>query len=237
MYGAEPVPGDLTALDTLRAAAAEADATINLAQDNQGDTAALTAAASEALQAGAGDRPYLHTGGTWAYGDADRDDAPFAPPPFLSWFVENLRRVLARGGHPVVLMPGIVYGRGGGILEPLMAGVYVGEGANHMPLVHVDDVAELYVRAVESASPGVYIAAGPDAPAMRSVAEALAPGARSVTLDELRASIGPLADALALDQRLGSVRARAELGWSPRAFSPDGLGAARRAPTDAAGAR
>jgi nucleoside-diphosphate-sugar epimerase len=214
--GAEPVRGDLAALETLRSAAAEADATINLAQDNTGDTPAIAAAAAEALQAGA--NRYLHTGGTWAYGDAAGDDAPFDPPVFLAWFVELVERVLARGG--IALMPGIVYGRGGGILGPMMGARYIGAGSNRMPLVHVDDVADLYVRALAAPTGAVYIAAGPDAPAMREVASWFGP-ARSVTREEF----GPFADAFALDQTFDSVRARTELGWEPRPLS--GAAAAR----------
>jgi nucleoside-diphosphate-sugar epimerase len=218
VLGAEAVHGDLTSLETLRERAARADATINLAQDNAGDTAALTAAASEALQAGA--HRYLHTGGTWAYGDASSDDAPFDPPPFLAWFVEIVSRVVARGG--VALMPGIVYGRGGGILGPLMGARYIGDGSNHMPLLHVDDLADLYVRALEAPAGAVYIAAGEGTPTMREVAESMG-AARSVTLEEF----GPFGEAFALDQRFTSRRARVELGWAPREFAPAGLGTAQ----------
>lgn len=200
--GAEPVRGDLGALEVLRAAAARADATINLAQD----TPELASAAADVL---VGSAPrYLHTGGTWAYGDASGDDAPFDPPEFLAWFVEIVTRVVARGG--VALMPGIVYGRGGGILGPVMGARYIGDGSNHMALVHVDDLAELYVRLVEAPASGVYIAAGAGAATMREVASWLG-DARSVSLEEF----GPFAGAFALDQRFSSTRAR-ELGWTPR---------------------
>jgi nucleoside-diphosphate-sugar epimerase len=213
--GATVMRGSLADLDLLRAQAARADAVINLAQDNTGDTAALASAAADALSAGAA--RYVHTGGTWAYGDAASDDAPFDPPPFLAWFVEIVQRVVAQGG--VAVMPGIVYGRGGGILEPMMGARYIDSGSNHMPLVHVDDVASLYARAVESAPPGsVYIAAGADAPTMREVASCFGDPV-SVT----RAEFGPFADAFALDQRFTSARARSELGWSARAFDAGAL--------------
>jgi nucleoside-diphosphate-sugar epimerase len=106
-----------------------------------------------------------------------------------------------------------------------MGARYIGDGANHMPLVHVDDVADLYARALDAPAGSVYIAAGADAPTMRSVASWFG-DARSVTREEF----GPFADAFALDQTLGSVRARAELGWAPRAFAAEALaeiGAAR----------
>ena len=47
------------------------------------------------------------------------------------------------------------------------------------------------------------------------------PDIRHVPLDEARAKLGPYADALALDQRLRSPRARA-LGWAPTLRSVGG---------------
>jgi nucleoside-diphosphate-sugar epimerase len=208
--GARVVRASLADLDALRQAASEADVTINLAQDNAGDTAVLAAEAADAL---AGAAPtYLHTGGTWAYGNAASDDAPLAPPPSVEWFAAIVSRVRAAGA--VVLMPGVVYGHGGGILEPLMGARYIGEGTNRMALVHVDDVADLYVRALAAPAGSMYIAAGPDAPAMREVAAWFGDPV-SVTADEF----GPFAEVFALDQRFESARAREELGWEPRGLA------------------
>jgi hypothetical protein len=47
------------------------------------------------------------------------------------------------------------------------------------------------------------------------------PDVRHVPLSEARAKMGPYADALALDQRVRSPRARA-LGWSPTLHSVSG---------------
>jgi nucleoside-diphosphate-sugar epimerase len=89
-------------------------------------------------------------------------------------------------------------------------------------MVHVDDVAELYVAALSAPAGGVY--AGVDdtqSPTMRQVAEAVSvaagrPGtATSITIGQAREEFGPLADAFALDQRISAARARRELNWAP----------------------
>ena len=89
-------------------------------------------------------------------------------------------------------------------------------------MVHVDDVAALYVAALSAPAGGVY--AGVDesqAPTMRKVAEAVSiaaghPGtACSITMEQALQEFGPLADAFALDQRLTAQRARRELNWAP----------------------
>jgi nucleoside-diphosphate-sugar epimerase len=233
--GAVSVVGALTDIEVLRRAAQDADAAIHLAQDYGPDTAAVDLAAATAMQDGLGSGPYVHTGGVWVYGDTDRivdETAPQSPPPVVAWRADNENQVLARaaaGGRPVLVMPGVVYGYGGGLIgeflgKPARTGSahYIGSGENLWAVVHVDDVAELYVAALSAPAGGVY--AGVDdtqSPTMRQIAEAVSiaagrPGtASSITMGQARQEFGPLADAFALDQRLTSARARHELNWAP----------------------
>lgn len=233
--GAVPVRGGLTDAELLGRTAEDADAAIHLAQDYGPDTATVDLAAATSIQDGLGARPYVHTGGVWVYGNTDRmvdETAPQSPPPVTAWRADNEKQVLARaaeGGHPVLVMPGVVYGHGGGLVEqflgkPARAGSahYIGSGENRWAMVHVDDIAQLYVAALSAPAGSIY--AGVDdtqSPTMRQVAEAVSvaagqPGtARSITMGQARHEFGPLADAFALDQRLSSARARRELNWAP----------------------
>jgi nucleoside-diphosphate-sugar epimerase len=233
--GAVPVHGGLTDTVVLRRAAEDADAAIHLAQDRRPDTAAVDLAAAAAMQDGLGARPYVHTGGVWVYGNTDRivdETAPQSPPPITAWRAANEKQVLAcaaEGGHPVLVMPGAVYGRGGGLIgqflgKPARTGSahYIGSGENRWAMVHVDDIAELYVAALAAPAGSVY--AGVDdtqSPTMRQIAETVStaaghPGtASSITMGQARQEFGPLADAFALDQSLSSARARRELHWAP----------------------
>jgi nucleoside-diphosphate-sugar epimerase len=230
--GATPVRGGLTDLDVLREAARAADGVIHLAQAGS-DTAAVDRAAASALQDGAGPRPYVHTGGVWVYGDTGGvvgEDAPMSPPWLTAWRLENEKRVLARaetGERPVVVMPGVVYGRSGGLIEAFYAAAgraegavpCVGDGANHWALVHVEDVAELYALALSAPAGSVYAGVSDENPTQSEIVSAVsrAVGApvRRLTLDEARERMGPIAEAFALDQRLTGARAREELGWAP----------------------
>jgi hypothetical protein len=71
---------------------------------------------------------------------------------------------VANGGRPVLLMPGIVYGHGAGLIEQFFTGPartrhavrIIGDGSNHWSLVHVDDVAELYALALDAPAGSVY---------------------------------------------------------------------------------
>jgi nucleoside-diphosphate-sugar epimerase len=222
--GARPVRGELTDTALLRAQAAAADGVIHLgAVDGATDRAA-----AEAMLAGADGRPYVHTGGVWVYGDTAGlvdEDAPLAPPALVAWRTEVERHVLAQPGHPVLIRPGVVYGRSAWLLEQAFVAdaratgsvQVIGDGANHMTLVHVDDVAELYVLALLRAPAGaVYNAVTRNLP-LRAVAEALSRslGLGGKTRPVGAEALGPLGEAFALDQQVSSERARRELGWQP----------------------
>jgi nucleoside-diphosphate-sugar epimerase len=239
--GATPVRGGLTDVAVLRAAAADADGVIHLGQHRGADTADVDRAASEALLAGLGGRgAYVHTGGTWVYGDTDGvvdEDAPASPPPIVAWRAENEKRVLASaadGANPVLVMPGVVYGGGGGLLEAFYAAPAraehlartVGDGSNHWTMIHVEDIAELYVAALRAPAGAVYAGSIDRYPTQAEVVAAVAgslslPGRTgTLTLDEARDKMGPIAEAFALDQRVTGARARQQLDWQPRHLDP-----------------
>ena len=232
-HGATPVSGDLTDLPLLREAAARADAVIHLGAAGD-DTAGVDLAAATALQDGAGAKPYVHTGGLWVYGTTDGvadEDAPLRPPALTAWRVDNERQVLARaatGGHPVLVMPAIVYGHARGLVQSTLVDAargadavqYPGDGANRWGLVHVEDVADLYVRALDSPAGQRYLAVTENLPVL-DIATALsrAPGnpqrTESVSVEQFTERLGLLAEPLLLDQQLTAARAREQLGWSP----------------------
>jgi nucleoside-diphosphate-sugar epimerase len=233
--GATPVAGALTDTDLLREAAGLADGVIHLGVDYSEGTAAVDRAAAEAMQDGAGSRPYVHTGGVWVYGDTDGvvdEDAPLAPPRITAWRMENEKRVLARaatGEHPVVVMPGLVYGRSGGLaqsffVEPARAAGAVpciGDGSAHWALVHVDDIAELYVLALNAPAGSRYAGVSGQNLPLADITAALSQAAgcpgriHSLSSDEALKQMGPIAEAFALDQQLTGARAQRELGWTP----------------------
>lgn len=235
--GCTAVRGSLADADGLARAARKADATIHAGATGDAAQAEVDTAAVRALLdalAGSG-KPFVYTSGIWVLGptgDAVADeDAPLNPAAIVAWRAGVEREVVeaaARGIRSVVLRPGVVYGRGGGTPGGFLAsgrkkGVvrYVGDGSQRWPLVHVDDLAGLYVLALDAPAGTVLNAAGSSLPA-REIAEAAAEatGARAEAwpLEEARARLGVYADALALDQQVSAERARA-LGWRPSHLS------------------
>ncbi|MGW0762460.1 NAD-dependent epimerase/dehydratase family protein [Streptomyces sp. NPDC002814] len=235
--GAAPVLGDLGDLGVLNAAAARAEAVVHLAQADSGEA---DLAAATAMQDGVGTGTYIHTGGTWVYGDTDGvvdETASWNPPAIVAWRRPVEEAVLQRaqhGGRPVVVQPGLLYGGENRLIDLFytdpgkQAGAipYIGDGSNHWALIHIDDAAELYVAALKAKAGSVYAGVGGVNPTAKEVALAVSRAAGldgktiSITLAQARQQMGPIADAFALDQQLTPARARMELGWTPRHTDP-----------------
>ncbi len=230
--------GDLTDPAGLAAVARSSDAVIHSALVRNADTGRIEEAAVgamlDALEGTA--KPFLYTSGAWVIGNTGGRLAgemfPLRPPPLVAWRPAIERMVLDAAGRKVcgvVIRPVTVYGRGGGAVATMIASAreqgvlrIIGAGDNHWSFVHIDDLADLYVRAMERSAPGeIYVAAEGPALRAREVAGAVcrvAGGARveSWTLEEARAVLGPLADCRALDQKIGSTKAARQLGWRPK---------------------
>ena len=237
--GVEPVSGDVTAPESLAAAARDADGVIYAVQYYGDDGATVEGNALRALvDALAGsNKPFAYTSGVWIYGNTGEriaaEDAPLDPTPLVAHRPQLERTVLdgvARGVRSFVIRPGDVYGAGGGIPAMWMQSAresgavrFVGDGTNRWAMIHREDLAGLFAFAIDGADPGDIYNAGDDtAFTVREMAEAASQGAGkpgAVTawpLEEARAALGAFADALVLDTRISSNRAREQLGWRTR---------------------
>ncbi|HEV8177354.1 MAG TPA: NAD-dependent epimerase/dehydratase family protein [Gemmatimonadales bacterium] len=234
--GIQPVRGDFSDPKSLAAAAGAADGVISLATtyDPGVDGPAIDAI----LEALAGsDKPFVYTSGIWSHGNTGDvvvdETTPPKPAALVAWRQAVEDRVLngaKRGIRTVVIRPAIVYGRAGGIPAGFVDSArkegsarYVGTGQNRWPFVHVDDLADLYLLALERAPAGSLLlgVSGPSHP-VRDVAAAASRGAgaggrtTAWPLEEARQKLGPYADALVLDQQASGHRAQEMLGWKPR---------------------
>jgi nucleoside-diphosphate-sugar epimerase len=234
--GAQPVRGDLRDTPVVLRAAREADAAIHLAQEYSAGTASLDRLLVDTVleEFRLTGRPFLYTSGIWVVGDTGGREAdestPLNPAPLVAWRPAHEQLVLqSPGPRGVVIRPAMVYGRGGGFAGDFLRqgreGVvrYVGAGDNRWPFVHVEDLADLYILALQAPSGSLYFASSGAAIPVKEVAQAAAArtGARveSIPLPEARLTIGPMADAMILDQMISSRKAMQELGWTPKAKS------------------
>jgi nucleoside-diphosphate-sugar epimerase len=182
----------------------------------------------------------IYTSGVWILGpapEAAAEDFPINPVPLVAWRPEHERLVLGAAGprlRTIVVRPGAVYGGGSGLVGDILKAAsnglvrVVGDGNNHWPLVYDRDLADLYGRlASDESASGVYHANDEGDERVNDIVSAIAPylpvrpDVRHVPLEEARSKMGPIADALALDQIVRSPRARA-LGWTPTLHSVGG---------------
>lgn len=246
--GVQPVVGDLGNPSSYEAVAPRCQVIVHTALDPSPRRDRIDRQAVETLLAAAASRSavgepgaFIYTSGVWVLGDTlspAEEDAPVQATPYVSWRPEHERLVLDAGhyGNPrtVVVRPGIVYGGTQGIIADLLKNAanglvrVIGEGKNHWPCVYARDLADVYVRvATHVDASGVFHANDEADESVAEIVEAIAahvrmrPDIRHVPLTEARMKMGPYADALALDQRVRSPRARA-LGWSPTLHSVSG---------------
>jgi nucleoside-diphosphate-sugar epimerase len=239
--GATPVIGELGTPKSYAHAVKPADAVVHAALDasargiaieKQGlDT--MLSAQTEASQADGKSRVFIYTSGVWILGQtakAAEEDAPLDPPPHAEWRPAHEEKVLSAFSaalRTVVVRPGIVYGGGRGIVAELIKDALnglirvVGPGKNRWPCVYDHDLAELYLRILDTPTAAGIIHATDEADErVMDIVEAIAehvpqrPDIRNVPMTEARKKLGTYADALALDQKVRSPKARA-LGWAP----------------------
>jgi nucleoside-diphosphate-sugar epimerase len=234
--GVTPHRADLKHPETLSDAIGSCDGIISIGTTNDGrlDSAAVTHMLDLLKDTG---KPIVYTSGVWVLGDTGGkvvdETAPLNPAALVAWRPDMEQLVLnsAAGNiRTVVIRPGIVYGRGGGIAADFVqsarqsgAARFVGTRENRWPVIHVDDLADLFVKALERAPAGsLYHAADASIYRVMEIAEAASFGAgaggraESWPLDDARKTLGAYADALVLDQQISSEKARRELGWTPR---------------------
>ena len=248
MRGVQPVIGELSKPKSYTAAAEACDGIIHAAFEYSKRGQAVDRDAIDALlaaarrRAEAGHTPFfIYTSGIWVLGKTTKpadEDAPLDPAALVAWRPQHEQAVLDGGAdgrvRTALIRPGIVYGGSRGIIGDMVKDAanglvrVIGSGKNHWPCVYDRDLADLYLRVASNrGASGIFHANDEGDERVNDIAEALANHAktpadiRHVPLEEARAKMGDYADALALDQKVRSPRARA-LGWTPALHSVAG---------------
>jgi len=234
--GIHPVVGTLSNPGTFLPALKNCDAAIHVAFDPT-DVVKQDQLALEAVRTGALDgrvRRLIYTSGAWVHGDTGGrvidESAPLNPIDLVRWRAAHEDVAADLSEHEVkviVLRPGIVYGGSRGLVGGMFAEAhelralgYPG-GSQYWGMIHRDDLAEAYLRALERGQGGErYLLADGSQLTARQVAEAIAEvtgvQARPRETSEVLKQLGLLGRALLTSQKLNPGRARRELGWTPK---------------------
>lgn len=243
--GAALAVGDMLRPDTFVPRVGEVDAVVHTAQ--YGTSARLTRAKLEQVKAADATmtkalacleqhQRFVYTSGCFNYGDHGdawiTEATPETPSPLgeghhdLTKYLLNLHR--QAGLEVVILAPGFVYGPGGlfkaSFYDTLQKGQLrvFGKGENYWSPVHVDDLAQAYVRAVERDVSGEVVNVVDDEPLrLRELVNAFTdaagrPRVGSVPPWALKLIIGgPLVESLTTSFRVKNDKAKRMLGWTP----------------------
>ena len=219
--GAFLITGDLESLPTLHDQLESYDAFVHTAQSRQ-NTVEADRIAVDTFTALPGH--FVYTSGVWVLGNTPSSDEASAVNPLalVGWRPPHEELVLGAGG--AVLRPGCVYGGRQSLLADWFVAAtqgrplqITGDGSNRWAMVHLHDLTDLYVRALEQRSAGVLHGIDDTHATLDQCARAVAPegSIEHMPLDDARGKLGPFADALAVDQVIESKLTRAQTGWAP----------------------
>ncbi|WP_163995297.1 NAD-dependent epimerase/dehydratase family protein [Pyxidicoccus caerfyrddinensis] len=243
---AQPLVASLQQPDRLADAARDCDGVVHLAFEHSTDLAAAVARDQSVVAAFASalrntSKPLVVTSATGLLGNTGSTPVDEDHPPQENFRLAIRHRIevdvlaeAAKGVRAsVIRVPILVHtAAGGGPLGRLLAtarrtgrSCWMGSGENRLPCVHLEDLADLYGRALEAAPSGrVYNGCGSDISLRdfaEGVARALGVPAQGLLPEQAVDHFGPFfATLLAVDNRVSNVRARSELGWEPYRSRP-----------------
>jgi nucleoside-diphosphate-sugar epimerase len=240
--GYAAVHGDLADPASIAEAARGVDAVVHAASPSDQNTGAYDEAATrEIIGALRGtSKRFIYTSGCLVYGATGdtpaTEDSPLYPMDLVRFrqaLEGEILAAVADDVHSIVIRPAWVYGNRGGTAMMMYASAkehgearYVGDGKNRWTTVHADDLADLYLLALEKGPAASIFNGAHGAPIpLIEIARAASEGAGAAgrvaewPLDDARQALWGFADAIACDQVVSGELAGSELGWSPSRHS------------------
>lgn len=243
--GVTPLVGDATNENIIRQGVEQSDAIVHLAQlpvskpedypmvlEFMVNTRELLVRLVENTN-----KKLLNTSGTAFYPDTSEkvatEETPLANPPMFNRMPELDNEIAkAKSYMGITVRPCLVYGRGksgNGPIEQLIAHAkkegrskYVGEGNVKLSFIHVDDLADFYVHAIENIDEsGLYNVSSDDYIRTKDYAEAIAKAAgldneiESISADRAQSEFANAAMYFIKDMRVSNKKAKAT-GWIPQ---------------------
>jgi len=234
-----PVSGTMENTASFQRTLTEADVWVHCAFDSSEDGVKKDAAAIDSfLQAAAQSsfpKTAIYTSGVWIYGNTKEKTAdemtPVHPIAKVRWRPQHEERFLKAENQairPIVIRPGCIYGGKGSLtalwFESAVKGelAVIGKGDYRWAMVHVNDLARLYVKAAEKECSGLILngidssrnTVGEMMEAIRKLG--ICKTVAHLSEEEAERKYGALKEAFSLDQQVSSARAERLLGWSPR---------------------
>jgi len=234
-----PVVGSMQDSESYSEVAESCELLIHAAVDYENDTVELDKQTVRSFidmgNKGSVPKTFIYTSGCWVVGNtgwkAANESTPLKPAPSVMWRPAVEQMVLQTDSlKGLIIRPGCVYGERGGLTGMWFNGAVneenltvVGDGSNHWTMIHVEDLADAYVRLAESGLSGeVFNISDRSRYRVKELVEAVARATfykgeiHYQPLEEAVRMMGPIAEALALDQHVDARKAVNLLGWQPK---------------------
>lgn len=233
----KPVIGDMQNPDSYREIADNCSVLIHAAIDYENDTKELDLKTVDQLLVSGktGEQPkiVIYTSGCWILGNTEgkavTETTPINPLPSVAYRKEAERKITETDWiRGIVIRPGCVYGHQAGLTSLWFSEAHnkktlhpIGDRNTHWTMVHVEDLARAYQKAVESHLAGeIFNISDHSRPTIGQMADAIASVTGTKEVDfrpvkEARSDFGSMADSLALDQIVDPGKAERLLNWHP----------------------
>lgn len=242
-FGIKTIVGNIHNENLIRAAVADVEAVIHNA-----DSADDAYAVDNLIKALEGShKTFIFTSGSAIFGGKENgkksdfvytEDFPLTPRLEMASRVlinNHVLQSVQKKIRSIVIVPTMVYGEGLGIKKDSIQipalidfsqkkghGVYFGEGENIWSNLHIEDLADLYVLALEKAKEGSIYYAENGASSLRNIAEIISKKyhlepARSLSVQDAVDNFGPAGGyfGFASNSICSAGKAKTELGWNP----------------------
>lgn len=178
-------------------------------------------------------KQFIYTSGVWVVGNthckAD-ESTPLNPLSIVKWRPSHEEAVLEGASGPfktLVLRPGCVYGGKGGLTSLFFSSAkkgvleVIGNGDNVWALIHVEDLAEAYVKAAEKELTGISLNLTDGSRVkIKEIAESISKqtpcSINFLSQSEGVKQLGTLTEGLLANQIISNERARRLLNWQPK---------------------
>ncbi|WP_343661452.1 NAD-dependent epimerase/dehydratase family protein [Chryseobacterium sp.] len=241
--GIKTIVGNIHNENLIKAAVADVEAVIHNA-----DSADDAYAVDNLIKALEGShKTFIFTSGSAIFGGKENgkksdfvytEDFPLTPRLEMASRVlinNHVLQSVQKKIRSIVIVPAMVYGEGLGIKKDSIQipalidfsqkkghGVYFGEGENIWSNLHIEDLADLYVLALEKAKEGSIYYAENGASSLRNIAEIISKKyhlepARSLSVQDAVDNFGPAGGyfGFASNSICSAGKAKTELGWNP----------------------
>lgn len=238
-YEIVPIIGSIQNLNNFAKYIEESDAVVHAAADYNNNFSELEKSTVKEiinlLKRTEKIKKLIYTSGMWVYGNSNNnvitEKTDVNPIKIVNWRIE-VENIVVNNPYinGVVIRPGCVYGKKGDMTNDFFNSMLnkneiniIGNGENHWPMIHADDLANAYLLAAEkNIGNEIFNIAEEESHSIKDIILGIRElinfngKINYIPLKNAIDEMGDFAEALAIDQRVDTSKAKQLLNWKPK---------------------